>query len=1077
MALQQSLMKLNNYHYLFLIPPKTDWLLFPVFVADVDILQQLGLLGRRTSPAGARSIPTGVIPFKSGVILTPRTRLQVPLRTIIPAHYNATSLLLILSLSVHRFNSAFLFSVLSKRKKVQLGVQFTPGNVLVHVGHKSSASFDYNVYDGRWHDFAVDIRGHRVFLHTACGAKSLHAHLSSKKGGTLDPEGSFLLGKMNHNSVAFEGAICQFDIYPSAEAAHNYCDYIKKHCREADTFRPVFPSMLPLISGPVVTFTDRTLLSLTERSKKAEEPSSVQRTTIIHPADQLLMLNKTSLAAEYAAAPVSPLVTAGLENPPRFSAPTVTTSLQIMNPPDSKHVRSPSNTYVPHKKELTTEAAKKPEPEVTSDFKPTALPAVTPAATGGVHTFDLEPTQFSLLAGPPGLKGEPGPPVSVTQFPSWLANHFARVCFQGFPGDLGERGPPGPDGNPGKPGEKGPDGMPGPLGPEGFPGDIGPPGQNGPEGPKVSKNKQTAFQQKARSEFMQSVFPPQGKQGAGGSPGPAGTPGLQSDQVFAFEHGVLGPSGPPGAKGTTGEPVSLSFKSTFDGEKGDAGSDGAIGDRGEIGLKGKEGQPGPAGLVGVGGQEGKPGKIGERGKPGEKGSKGQQGHLGESGPIGEQGEPGFVGQKGTRGTTGYVGAPGQMGQPGDSGLAGYEGPSGDRGERGEPGDPGHIGQIGINGPRGEAGAPGLPGHLGLKGQPGLKGSKGDQGPPGPSGPHGVLGREGPEGPAGMDALPGKDGSKGVKGHQGEDGEAGLPGRTGLQGGKGLTGLPGSQGSFGLKGERGLPGQVGPAGKRGPVGVMGFPGTPGDLGNKGQPGDSGDQGFPGVLGMFGPKGPPGDTVCQLGAVFHMEMPMLDQGTEILKTLQHLSTLIHSLRNPLGTRHNPARTCLDLYNCEQQMYDGSYWIDPNLGCSADSIEVMCNFSGGGQTCLKPITVSKLEIGVGRIQMNFIHLLSTEAVQHIIIHCLNASVWAAGPTKQPSSDSVSFKAWSGEKIHPGDLLEPLIPKDDCWIKDGRWHQTHFIFQSQDPTLLPIVDVHNLPTTEPSARFHLEVGAVCFL
>lgn len=53
---------------------------------------------------------------------------------------------------------------------------------------------------------------------------------------------------------------------------------------------------------------------------------------------------------------------------------------------------------------------------------------------------------------------------------------------------------------------------------------------------------------------------------------------------------------------------------------------------------------------------------------------------------------------------------------------------------------------------------------------------------------------------------------------------------------------------------------------------------------------------------------------------MDLPMLDQGTEIFKTLQHLSTLIQSLKNPLGTRDNPARICRDLYNCEQRMYDG-------------------------------------------------------------------------------------------------------------------------------------------------------------
>uniref|UniRef100_A0A3B3XTI5 Fibrillar collagen NC1 domain-containing protein n=1 Tax=Poecilia mexicana TaxID=48701 RepID=A0A3B3XTI5_9TELE len=1057
---------------------------------DVDVLQQLGLFGRRPG---------------SGFILTPRARLQVPLRTIIPASYDTSSLSLILSLSAHRFNSAFLFSVLSKRKKVQLGVQFTPGNVFVHVGHKNSVSFDYDVYDGRWHNFAVAVRDRQVFLHTSCGEKSLHGNLSSKKDQSLDAEGSFLLGKMSHNSVPFEGAICQFDIYPSAEAAHNYCDHIKKHCREADTYRPVFPPMLPLLSDPDITLTHATSPSLTERS----------------------------LATEYAVVSISPPANVGLENPPKFSSPTVAASLRIINPTDQKHfvkntnqrdsessgasgksllvpvsVRPSANLrttalstqeYVPHERELTTVAPKKPEPEVTSDFKPTTLPAVTPVATDGFQTFDLEPTQFSLLAGPPGLKGEPGPPVmckhcNATHFPFWLANHFVCVCSQGFPGDFGERGPPGPDGNPGKPGDKGPDGIPGPLGSEGFPGDIGPPGQNGLEGPK-------------------------GKEGTRGLPGPTGAPGLQVRLLVL----ILQTS------------VTFLFSQ---GEKGDGGPDGAGGDRGEIGLKGKEGRPGPPGLVGVRGQEGTPGKIGERGKPGEKGSKGQQGHLGESGPIGEHGEPGFIGQKGARGTTGPVGVPGRMGQQGDPGIAGYEGyvgppgplgPPGSKGEKGEQGDDGKV--EGLPGPQGDRGSPGDRGERGEPGDPGriVNGFLGPPGPQGPSGPHGVLGREGLEGPPGMDGLPGKDGSNGVKGDQGEDGEVGLPGKPGMPGGKGVTGLSGSQGSFGSKGERGLPGQVGPAGKRGFVGVMGLPGKPGDLGAKGQTGDSGEQGYPGVLGMFGPKGPPGDiglagiqgpkgprglmgAVGALGPVGiigpsghpgpqgdkgsrgetvrgavlmnpclsnyqSMDLPMLDQGTEILKTLHHLSTLIHSLKNPLGTRRNPARTCLDLYNCEQRMYDGAYWIDPNLGCSADSIEVMCNFTGGGQTCLKPITVSKLEIGVGRIQMNFIHLLSTEAVQHIIIHCLNASVWAEGPTQQPSPRSVSFKAWTGEEIQAGDLLEPQIPRDDCCIRDGRWHQTHFIFQSQDPTLLPIIDVHNLPTTEPGARFHLEVGPVCFL
>lgn len=205
--------------------------------------------------------------------------------------------------------------------------------------------------------------------------------------------------------------------------------------------------------------------------------------------------------------------------------------------------------------------------------------------------------------------------------------------------------------------------------------------------------------------------------------------------------------------------------------------------------------------------------------------------------------------------------------------------------------------------------------------------------------------------------------------------------------------------------------------------------------------------------------------------------MDHSIEIFRTLQYLSSLVQSLKHPLGSRDNPARICRDLFNCEHRMHDGTYWIDPNLGCNADSIEVTCNFTALGQTCLKPVTVSKLEFGVGRIQMNFIHLLSTQAVQRITIHCLNTPVWAAGASLRPTASAVIFKAWNGEKIRAGDLLEPLVPLDECWIKDGRWHQTKFLFQTQDLNLLPIVDVHNLPKSEHGARYYLEVGPVCFL
>lgn len=54
--------------------------------------------------------------------------------------------------------------------------------------------------------------------------------------------------------------------------------------------------------------------------------------------------------------------------------------------------------------------------------------------------------------------------------------------------------------------------------------------------------------------------------------------------------------------------------------------------------------------------------------------------------------------------------------------------------------------------------------------------------------------------------------------------------------------------------------------------------------------------------------------------NVDWPFLDQGSGIFRTLQRLSTLIQSLKNPLGNRDNPARICRDLYNCEQRMNDG-------------------------------------------------------------------------------------------------------------------------------------------------------------
>ena len=52
----------------------------------------------------------------------------------------------------------------------------------------------------------------------------------------------------------------------------------------------------------------------------------------------------------------------------------------------------------------------------------------------------------------------------------------------------------------------------------------------------------------------------------------------------------------------------------------------------------------------------------------------------------------------------------------------------------------------------------------------------------------------------------------------------------------------------------------------------------------------------------------------------EVSLPDQNTEILKTLHYLSSVIESIKKPLGTRENPARVCKDLLDCQHKVQDG-------------------------------------------------------------------------------------------------------------------------------------------------------------
>lgn len=145
------------------------------------------------------------------------------------------------SLSSWRANNAFLFSVRDSRDRLRFGIQLLPRKVVVYTAEKAPVYFTYNWQDGRQHPFAVGVRARSVSFYADCGMVHQREQTLGRSQTLGDSGGLFTLGRMNSKAVPFNGRVCQLDIYPSAQAAAHYCNYLKTQCRLADTYRLPLP--------------------------------------------------------------------------------------------------------------------------------------------------------------------------------------------------------------------------------------------------------------------------------------------------------------------------------------------------------------------------------------------------------------------------------------------------------------------------------------------------------------------------------------------------------------------------------------------------------------------------------------------------------------------------------------------------------------------------------------------------------------------------------------------------------------------------------------------------------------------
>lgn len=352
----------------------------------MDVLQRLGLSWAKA--AGGRSPPPpGVIPFQSGFIFTQRARLQAPTTAVIPAALG-TELALVLSLCSHRVNHAFLFAVRSRKHKLQLGLQFLPGKTVVHLGPRRSVAFDLDVHDGRWHHLALELRGRTVTLVTACGQRRVPASLAFHRDPVLDPEGSFLFGKMSPHAVQFEGALCQFSIYPVAQVAHNYCAHLRKQCGQADVYRPQLGPLLLRDSGAPFAFqTNLALLGLENLTTAmpalgSQSAGRRPRVTVV-PATPTKPL-RTS--------PTDPPKHVSVEDPARTSWPPAKLSGGEVLPPVLPGSTASSTTPAQPPRKSTATKTSRSHPVKPSNPSPSVAPVKSPRPT---QEASLSSTKFA----------------------------------------------------------------------------------------------------------------------------------------------------------------------------------------------------------------------------------------------------------------------------------------------------------------------------------------------------------------------------------------------------------------------------------------------------------------------------------------------------------------------------------------------------------------------------------------------------------------------------------------------------------------------------------------------------------
>lgn len=226
-------------------------------------------------------------------------------------------------------------------------------------------------------------------------------------------------------------------------------------------------------------------------------------------------------------------------------------------------------------------------------------------------------------------------------------------------------------------------------------------------------------------------------------------------------------------------------------------------------------------------------------------------------------------------------------------------------------------------------------------------------------------------------------------------------------------------------------------------------------------------------------------------------LLAKNQEFKDRIAPLQEQIAKLEKPDGSKEYPARTCRDLHQHYPSLKSGMYWIDPNLGCISDAIQVACTFeTEDGEprvtTCVEPTKsinrdawgsrmkttekqlfgeeheLGQLEYAADQSQLEYLGLLSATATQEMIVQC----------QRYNAHKNI---AWLGTKStefsHNAHKLRhrPEVVGDDlCARMSDQVAETRLRFKTRKFVRLPIVDFK--PDHSTDGQFGITPGAVCF-